>query len=236
MMNLHDPIATLLGSWAAEINVWSALLRIALAILCSAIIGCERATKRHAAGLRTFMLACLASAIAMMVDQSLGGSIPIISAAAVIGVAIISSNSILYSSRSQIKGLTTSMGLWAIVALGLAIGAGLYALALIGFGALLCCLSLFPPFEAYLKDRSNHFEVHLELKDRRNLQDFVTTIRRLGLRIDDIESNPAYLNSGLSVYSISVTITSPELKKYKRHDEIIEALRSLDYVYFIDEL
>ena len=236
MMNLHDPIAALLGSWAAEINVWSALLRIALAILCSAIIGCECATKRHAAGLRTFMLACLASAIAMMVDQSLGGGIPIVSAAAVIGVAIISSNSILYSSRSQIKGLTTSMGLWAIVALGLAIGAGLYALALIGFGALLCCLSLFPPFEAYLKDRSNHFEVHLELKDRRNLQDFVTTIRRLGLRIDDIESNPAYLNSGLSVYSISVTIVSPELKKYKRHDEIIEALRSLDYVYFIDEL
>lgn len=235
MMNLHDPIAALLGSWAAEINVWSALLRIALAILCSAIIGCERATKRHAAGLRTFMLACLASAIAMMVDQSLGG-VPIVSAAAVIGVAIISSNSILYSSRSQIKGLTTSMGLWAIVALGLAIGAGLYALALIGFGAMLCCLSLFPPFEAYLKDRSNHFEVHLELKDRRNLQDFVATIRRLGLRIDDIESNPAYLNSGLSVYSISVTITSPELKKYKRHDEIIEALRSLDYVYFIDEL
>ena len=236
MMNLHDPIAALLGSWAAEINVWSALLRIALAILCSAIIGCERATKRHAAGLRTFMLACLASAIAMMVDQSLGGGIPIVSAAAVIGVAIISSNSILYSSRSQIKGLTTSMGLWATVALGLAIGAGLYTLALIGFGAMLCCLSLFPPFEAYLKDRSNHFEVHLELKDRRNLQDFVTTIRRLGLRIDDIESNPAYLNSGLSVYSISVTITSPELKKYKRHDEIIEALRSLDYVYFIDEL
>ena len=235
MMNLHDPIAALLGSWAAEINVWSALLRIALAILCSAIIGCERATKRHAAGLRTFMLACLASAIAMMVDQSLGG-VPIVSAAAVIGVAIISSNSILYSSRSQIKGLTTSMGLWAIVALGLAIGAGLYALALIGFGAMLCCLSLFPPFEAYLKDRSNHFEVHLELKERRNLQDFVTTIRRLGLRIDDIESNPAYLNSGLSVYSISVTITSPELKKYKRHDENIEALRSLDYVYFIDEL
>ena len=236
MMNLHDPIAALLGSWSAEINVWSALLRIALAILCGAIIGCERATKRHAAGLRTFMLACLASAIAMMVDQSLGGSVPIVSAAAVIGVAIISSNSILYSSRSQIKGLTTSMGLWAIVALGLAIGAGLYALALIGFGAMLCCLSLFPPFEAYLKDRSNHFEVHLELKDRRNLQDFVTTIRRLGLRIDDIESNPAYLNSGLSVYSISVTIVSPELKKYKRHDEIIEALRSLDYVYFIDEL
>ena len=51
-----------------------------------------------------------------------------------------------------------------------------------------------------------------------------------------IESNPAYLNSGLSVYSVSLTIVSAELKKYKRHDEIIEALRTLDYVYFIGEL
>ena len=101
---------------------------------------------------------------------------------------------------------------------------------------LLCCLSLLPYLERYLKDRSNHFEVHLELKNRSNLQDFITTIRRLGLRIDDIESNAAYLNSGLSVYSIALTIVSPELKKYKKHEEIIEALRSLDYVSHIEEM
>ena len=237
---MHDPLADLLGEWSRGLNTGSVLLRIALAVLLASVIGCERSSKRHSAGLRTFVLVSFASTVSMLLDvylmSNFGARLPILSAATVIAAALVSGNAILFSSRSQIKGLTTSMGLWAIVALGLAIGAGLYALALIGFGALLCCLSLFPPFEAYLKDRSNHFEVHLELKDRRNLQDFVTTIRRLGLRIDDIESNPAYLNSGLSVYSISVTIVSPELKKYKRHDEIIEALRSLDYVYFIDEL
>ena len=175
----------------------------------------------------------------MMLDVALADparGLPVLSAAAVVGIAIISSNSILFSSRSQIKGLTTSVGLWASGAVGLALGAGLYAAALAGFLSLLICLSLFPAFETYLKDRSNHFEIHLELVNRHNLQDFVTTIRRLGLRIDDIESNPAYLNSGLSVYSISLTIVSGELKKYKRHDEIIEALRTLDYVYFIGEL
>ena len=78
--------------------------------------------------------------------------------------------------------------------------------------------------------------MHLELTNRSNLQEFVTTIRRLGIRIDDIESNPAYLNSGLSVYSVSLTILSKELKKYKRHDEIIQAMRSLDYVYHIEEM
>ena len=51
-----------------------------------------------------------------------------------------------------------------------------------------------------------------------------------------MESNPAYYNSGLSVYSIAVTMISPELKQYKKHSEIIEALRSLDYVYYIEEM
>ena len=238
-MSIHDPIAALLGPWSSQICPGSILLRLTLSMLFGAIIGCERATKRHAAGLRTFMLVSLASTLAMMLDVALvwpDAALPLLSAAAVIGIAIISSNSILFSSRSQIKGLTTSVGLWACGAVGLALGAGLYTAALMGFLFLLICLSVFPAFETYLKDRSNHFEIHLELVDRHNLQDFVTTIRRLGLRIDDIESNPAYLNSGLSVYSISLTIVSEELKKYKRHDEIIEALRSLDYVCFIGEL
>lgn len=235
MFQFSDPIARLLGAWSSEICLGSVIFRIALALIAGACIGCERATKRHAAGLRTFMLAVVATCIAMMLDIGFGAA-PIVSAAAVVGLAIVSSNSVLFSSRSQIKGLTTSTGLWSCGIAGLAIGSGLYTLAIAACIAILATLSLFPSFEKYLKDRSNHFEIHLELKDRSNLQDFVTTIRRLGLRIDDIESNPAYASSGLSVYSVSVTITSAELKKYKRHDEIIAVLRSLDYVYFIDEL
>ena len=40
--------------------------------------------------------------------------------------------------------------------------------------------------------------------------------------------------SGLSVYSIAISISSQELKKYKTHEEIVEALRSLDYIYHIE--
>ena len=32
------------------------------------------------------------------------------------------------------------------------------------------------------------------------------------------------------------TITSPELKQYKKHAEIIEALQSLEYVHYIEEM
>ena len=101
---------------------------------------------------------------------------------------------------------------------------------------LLCSISWFPVLETYLKDRSNHFEVHLELKSKTDLASFVSTVRALGIQIEDIESNPAYLNSGLSVYSVSFTVNSAELKRYKKHREIIDALRSLDYVYYIEEM
>ena len=237
---MKDIIATLLGEWSSEINIWSVLFRIVISILLSSIIGCERSSKRHSAGLRTFILVSLATTVSMMLDIFLLGAFGqgfyVISAAAVIGIAIITVNSILFSARNQIKGLTTSVGLWACGILGLAVGAGFYTATIIMFVALLLCLAAFPRFEKYLKDRSNHFEVHLELKDIRYLQNFVTTIRELGLTIDDIELNSAYANSGLSVYSIAISIRREELKKYKTHEEIIDALRSLDYIYHIEEM
>lgn len=235
-----DWIAGFLGTWSTELTLGAILLRLALSMALAAIIGCERSSKRHSAGLRTFILVSLAGTSTMLIDQYLMDvlpiTIPVLSAAAVIGITTISGNSILFSSKNQIKGLTTSVGLWCCGIVGLALGAGLYTLALLGFAAILACLSWLPAFETYLKDRSNHFELHLELKSKYNLQDFVTTIRRLGLKIDDIEANPAYLNSGLSVYTVAITISSQELKKYKTHKEIIEALRCLDYIYYIGEL
>ena len=177
---------------------------------------------------------------AMLTDRLLmelaGVPVPVLSAAAVIGMATISGNSILFSSKNQIKGLTTSAGLWCCGLIGMALGAGLYTLSLVLFLVLLCSMSGLPVLEKHLKDRSNHFEVHLELKNKGDLAEFVATIRALGIRIDDIESNPAYIGSGLSVFSVSFTVTSAELKQYKKHEEIIEALRSLEYVYYIEEM
>ena len=235
---MNDPISAILGQWSQELNTYSALFRILLSVCLAAVIGCERSSKRHSAGLRTFILVSLVTTVIMLMDIQLAANsgLYLLSCAAVIGVSIISVNSLLLSSRSQIKGLTTAAGLWGAAIIGLAIGAGYYTISLIVFAILLSSLSAFPALERYLKNRSNHFEIHLELKDSSFLHNFVTTIRRLGLRIDDIEANPAYANSGLSVYSISISIHSKELKKYKTHTEIVEALRSLEYIYHIEEM
>ena len=237
---LNDPIATLLGDWSKNVNFESILFRIILSLIISAIIGWERSSKRHAAGLRTFIVITLGCTVCMLIDSFManiyGSYFGLISAASIIAVATLSSNTVLFNSRSKIKGLTTSAGLFVCGIIGLTIGAGMYTLTFIAFIGLLISLSFFPAIEKYLKDRSNHFEIHLELKSNCNLQNFVSTVRELGLRIDDIESNPAYINSGLSVYSISVSITNDDLKKYKTHGEIIKALSTLEYVSHIEEM
>lgn len=234
-----DPIAKILGEWSQILTIGAILLRIVLSICLAAVIGCERSSKRHSAGLRTFILISLAMTVTMLLDTYLVAEgltdLFILSGASVLGAAVISVHSLMVNSRSQIKGLTTSAALWACAIIGLTAGAGYYTVTLVCFVVLLCCLSILPVLERYLKDRSNYFEIQLELKSSACLSNFVAIIRRLGLKIDDIEANPAYTNSGISVYSVSISINSEELKKYKTHTEIIEALRSLDYVTHIEE-
>ncbi len=237
---IQDPIANLLGPWAAEMNIWSVLLRITLCAVLSAVIGMERSNKRHSAGLRTFMLVSLAGTIAMMTDlwlyERLGNGLFLLSVAAVISATMIATNSLFISSRNQIKGLTTSAGLTVCSLLGISVGAGFYTLTAAAALAMLFCLILLPGLEIALKDRSNHFEIHLELTSSHHLKDFVAVGRELGLKIDDIETNPAYVNSGLSVYSVAISITKAELKKFKTHKEIIAALGTLEYVSHIEEI
>ena len=237
---VKDPLSGLLGISQA-LTLGTIMLRIFLSLILGAVIGWERSNKRHSAGLRTFMLAFLIGTVTAILDccifaASDNRGMFLLSACVIIGASIIAVHSMFYSSRNQIKGLTTAVGLWISVVIGIALGLGFYTVALVTYIALLCILFWFPPLELAFNTRSNHFEVHLELTSSVCLQDFVTVIRRLGLRIDEIEQNPAYVGSGLSVYTISISVSNEMLKKYKTHTEIIEALKSLDYVYYIEEM
>lgn len=237
---MNDIIAQNLGEWCLGITVGGVLIKVALSVFLGTIVGCERATKRHAAGMRTFMLISLVSMLAGMLDKYiinvLGAKFSFAIGATVIGIAIVSSNTILYSSKSQLKGLTTSVALWGACFVSVLIGLDLYFTAILSFIAYMLSLTLFSKMEYGFKRRSNHFEIHLELKSKNSLQDFITVIRRLGLKIDDIELNTAYVNSGLYVYSIALTIISGEFKKFVKHDDIIAAISSLEYVNYVEEL
>ena len=145
-----------------ELTLLSVLLRFALAVVCSAVIGYERSKNRHAAGLRTHIVVCIAAASIMILNQYLltffnAGADPArLGAQVVSGVGFLGAGSILITGHQRgqhIKGLTTAAGLWASACMGLVIGSGFYELAVI------MCVILFIVFVIlnrldgrYLKD------------------------------------------------------------------------------------
>ncbi len=225
--------------WSSEVNLASTALKTGIVILMAVILGCERARNRHAAGLRTFIVLSIGSMFAGVADmyfiKDLGVTFSFMSAAVFIGISIITANTIVYSSKNQIMGLTTSFGVWTMSIISAVLGFGLYTAALIGFIALMIGLLAFSKLEFYIKAKSDHFEIHLELKTRGSLQEFVTAAREFGLKIDNVELNPAYANSGLSVYTVRFTVVDKSLRK-KPHGEIIEALSVLDCVHYVEKI
>ena len=69
-MNHMDPIAAWLGPWSMALSVGAIFLRLSLSLVLSAFIGWERTSKRHSAGMRSFMLVGVAATGVMILDSA----------------------------------------------------------------------------------------------------------------------------------------------------------------------
>ena len=109
------------------------VLRLLLAAGLGAAIGYQREKAGKPAGLRTHILICIGAALFTV--ASLYGFGPIadvsrVAAGVVIGVGFIGAGAIIRRDEGGIvAGLTTAATIWAVAAVGLAAGAGLYLVA-----------------------------------------------------------------------------------------------------------
>lgn len=231
-----DPIAKLIGDWISTINIGSITIRLILAVIIGGLIGVERATKNQAAGFRTYILVCVGAAIAMMTNQFMieyfgSGDVARLGAQVISGIGFLGAGTIIVTSRSQIKGLTTAAGLWSSACIGLAIGIGFYTIAIIGGAIIFIVLSLLCKIEGIFINKSKYFTLHLELDARIYLKDLISLLRANEIAVKAIEKNPAYASSGLSVYTISM-----EIKKSQTHSDIINLVKNLDYVNYVEQI
>lgn len=119
-----------------ELNVVTALARLLLAMLLGGLLGTEREYRHRPAGLRTYMIVCVASALVMLTGEFIftrydTGDPTRLAAQVISGIGFLGAGTIVVTSR-QVTGLTTAAGLWASACIGLAAGAGYY------LGAILC--------------------------------------------------------------------------------------------------
>jgi putative Mg2+ transporter-C (MgtC) family protein len=132
-------------------------LRLTVALLLGGMVGFERQHEHKAAGIRTHMLVALGAALftivpieARMEVSDLSRVIQGIAA----GIGFLGAGTILkLGEPQQVKGLTTAGSIWLTAALGIAVGAGLLAPAIVGVFLALVVLFVLHRFERWLKSK-----------------------------------------------------------------------------------
>jgi putative Mg2+ transporter-C (MgtC) family protein len=111
------------------------ILRLLLAAALGAGIGYQRERANKPAGLRTHMLISLGSALFTVVSIfgfGVGVDPSRVAAGVVTGIGFIGAGVILRGVRGEhVVGLTTAASIWAVAAIGMAAGVGMYLIATI---------------------------------------------------------------------------------------------------------
>lgn len=134
------------------------VVRLLVAMLLGAVIGTEREYTHRPAGMRTHMLVALGACAVMITGQMIFcqyyplGATPDparLAAQVIAGVGFLGAGTILRDGAS-IKGLTTAASVWAVACLGVAVGAGLYIIAVVGVVLMMVTLVIFERIQAKL--------------------------------------------------------------------------------------
>ena len=120
------------------------ILRLLLASALGAIIGYQRERAGKLAGLRTHVLICVGAALFTVTSIYGFGADDTarVAAGVVAGIGFLGAGAIIRGGEGIVAGLTTAATIWAVAAIGLAAGAGLYLVSAVTAAILLIVLLL----------------------------------------------------------------------------------------------
>jgi len=125
-------------------------LRLLLAALLGGLLGFERESHGKAAGIRTHMLVCSGAALFVLGSELVGGGDDAMSRVVqgiVAGIGFLGAGTIIKGERMHdVKGLTTAAGVWMTAAVGVCVGLGLEATAVLATLIMLFILNILPHF------------------------------------------------------------------------------------------
>ena len=116
------------------------------------IIGIEREIRDKPAGLRTNILICVGSTLFMSIStkvaELLGGDPTRIAAQIISGIGFLGAGAVLHS-HGFVLGLTTAATIWVVAGVGMALGSGMYLVAV--FATAMSLVTLY--FLAFVEDK-----------------------------------------------------------------------------------
>jgi len=224
-------------SYLHELNGVSAIVRLLLAAVLGGLIGLERGTRGRAAGLRTHILVCVGSAVAIMLGLYMRGiyentDATRIAAQVISGVGFLGVGTIIVTSNKKIKGLTTAAGLWVSACVGLASGSGFYLLAIASALIILITLSLIIKIEAKMNARSHIMTLYIEIDSAASFSIVFDFFEETGSSVSEFElsKNDRTISGG------QAGIFTIKLKDRCVHSEVAERLKNRDNILFVKEI
>ena len=232
-----------------EVNIWSVMLRLTVAMAFGGLIGMERGKKRRAAGFRTYMLVCLGAALTMLLSQYEYGMLTSVwsqtasqvgirtdvsrfGAQVINGIGFLGAGTIIVTGRQEVKGLTTAAGLWASACMGLAIGAGFYECVLLAFLLIFLSIRLLPYLENFVVENARNMNIYVEFESLDDVGAIIGRIKAQDVQIYEVDidhGREEKLRNPSAVFSI-------RLNHKQMHTQVLAAISELETVRTIDEI
>lgn len=215
------------------------IFRLVLAAVLGGLIGLERESLNRPAGLRTYTLVCLGSALAMVVSldmyfqyyQTVNADPGRIAAQVVSGIGFLGAGTILREGAT-VRGLTTAAGLWVVACIGLAVGAGLYVPAVVTTVLILFVLIYFIKFEAIFTGMREYKGVIMVVEDRPGQVGLIgSTLGDLGVLIKNIQLTR--LETGKNDLEVELLLQLPPNVSI---ENVVEELSNIQGLRNIDRL
>ena len=220
---------------AIELSVWDILLRMLCAMLVGAVIGTEREFTHRPAGMRTHMLVSLGACAVMVTSQMLFvqyrpfGATPDparLSAQVITGIGFLGAGTILKEGPT-IKGLTTAASIWAVACLGVAMGAGYYAVGLVGTVCMLVTLTIFERLQNLLL--RNSYAMYSFAATCTDIAYVLDLIRRLAAEADGIVTSTEVVEAeDKHSFRVEFKVNFPGRGSAEREQQFFTALTSDD--------
>ena len=190
-----------------EFNGVSVFVRLILALILGALLGIERERKQRPAGLRTYTLVCLGSALAAVTNEYICTIYPSadparIPAQIVSGIGFLGAGTILVTKEHQVKGLTTAAGLWCCAAVGISVGSGFY------YGAIFAGILIVVSLRVFSIVDKNFL---VEYNSKVFIRELIFYAKKSGYQILDLEITKDS-SSGTYFATFQLKITNPSLR------------------------
>ncbi len=219
-------------------NDGAVAIRLVLATLCGSLIGWERVVRRHSAGIRTFALVSLGSAVATVLNLYLAilpnmeADVSRIPAGVVSGIGFLGAGTIILTGRNQIKGLTTAASLWVASCMGMAFGAGYLSVGLVCFALVMIANIILVHVSQQVEENSRYVSLYIEVEENNGVKKLRKKLSDLGYSIYSMNKTKDKTLSG----SDTALMLELDYGENHSHQSLMNELNNLDFVSYVEEI